>query len=87
MIFPTRINGIPCQCEVLNYETYVPMRSYGPAMEDAMPPEGGEFDFQILDRKGYQANWLDKYITPQVEMQLFEEFMVARTAERYDIDY
>lgn len=67
MIFHTRINGIPCQCEV----TY-----YAPALPGSFtePPQPEEFEFRLLDRRGYPARWLDKYITPQSEDRLFQEF-------------
>ena len=67
MIFPTRINGIPCQCEVTHYEPALP----GSFTE---PPQPGEFEFRLLDRRGYPARWLDKHITSQTEDQLFQEF-------------
>lgn len=75
MIFDTRINGIPCQCNVINYTPYIPMRVYGSGMGDADPPEYPEFDFEILDRNGRRAKWLDRYVTDVVADELFTEFM------------
>ena len=87
MIFPTRVNEIPCQCEVLEFSPEIPMKVYGPGMEDASPPEEGDFTFQLLDSKGKRATWLDRYVTPAVEAALLEEFLIARTAEKYAIEY
>ncbi len=67
MIFPTRINGIPCQCEVTLYEPALP----GSFTE---PPQPGEFEFRLLDRRGYPARWLDDHLTAQTEDRLFQEF-------------
>ena len=67
MIFPTRVNGIPCQCEVTHFEPALP----GSFTE---PPQPGEFEFRLLDRRGYTARWLDAHVTPQVEDQLFQAF-------------
>lgn len=83
MIFDTRVNGIPCQCKVLNYSPSIPMRITGSGMGDCDPPEDAEFDFELLDRRDRKATWLDKYITPGVHSQLFEEFLTTRRAEEY----
>lgn len=73
MIFSTSVNGIPCQCRVLRYSREVPMQVYGPGMEDCDPPEEGEFEFELLDRDGRRANWLDRYLSPAVCERLLEE--------------
>ena len=74
MIFPTRINGIPCQCEVLTYRKAVPIRIWGSGMGDCDPPEPEEFEFQLLDRKGYPAPWLENKLTSSMEDELFRAF-------------
>ena len=78
MIFETRICGIPCQCEVLMYHND-PGRTYGPP-ENCYPPEF-EFEYQILDRKGYRAEWLERKITDSIEADLITEY------EEYMCDY
>jgi len=84
MIFNTRVNGIPCQCRVINYSPGKPMRITGSGFGDCDPPEEPEFDFEILDRYGYRAEWLDQYVTDKVTANLFEEYAVMLAAERYD---
>ena len=74
MIFPISINGIPCQCEVLTYRKAVPMRIWGSGMGDCDPPEPEEFEFQLLDRKGYPAKWLEAKLTDAIEQQIYEDF-------------
>ncbi len=51
------------------------MRVYGSGMGDADPPEYPEFDFEILDRNGRRAKWLDRYVTDEVADKLFTEFL------------
>lgn len=78
MIFKTRINGIPCRCRVLQYEPYLPPRITGTGFGDCDPPDDEYFEFEVLDRKGYAANWLGKYITPDVEERLLDEYRALR---------
>jgi hypothetical protein len=52
-------------------------------MEDADPPEEGEFEFELLDRRGRPALWLDRYVTPEVVERLLEEFDVDQQAQYY----
>ena len=81
MQFPTYIAGIPCQCNVIYATPLIPMRVYGPGMEDADPPEGGDFEFEILDRKGYRAKWLEHKLTSKDVDRLYEEFCIMQKAE------
>ena len=86
MRFNTRICGIPCICEVQSYVPDTPIRVYGPAMEDADPPEEGEFEYNILDRMGYPAPWLELLLTPAAEEQLREDVHIMHMARDYDMD-
>lgn len=83
MQFDTRVAGIPCVCEVINRTPYVPMRITGSGFGDADPPEGGEFEFNILDRKGYPAPWLEKKLQPSDSDRLQEEHNIELTGERH----
>lgn len=38
------------------------------------PPEPEEFDFEILDRKGYPALWLARKVDEHVEFRLCHEY-------------
>lgn len=71
MIFPTRINGIPCQCEV----TVFSAPYEGSA---SLPPDPGEFEFRILDRQGYRAKWLEVHVNTMVSDRLYREFLDHR---------
>jgi len=78
MIFDTRVAGIPCQCEVLEYSEGLPMRITGWGFGDADPPEPGEFEYQILDRRGRYARWLEDKLTDDDDERLEREFLDAR---------
>lgn len=81
MIFPTTVHGIPCKCHVTHYAQAVPMIVYGPGMGDATPPEPEEFEYQLLDRRGRRAKWLEKFINPTVDDRMAEEYHIMQMAE------
>ncbi len=39
-----------------------------------------EFDFQILDRKGYHAPWLERKIDPGTVDNLYQQYQEERAA-------
>lgn len=81
--FKTRIAGIPCQCKVLTRTDPQPLRIYGPNVGDADPPEPGEFEFEVLDRKGYPAAWLANKLRGDDIDRLYEEALAYLLADRY----
>ena len=83
MIFATKVNGVPCQCKVSHYTPPVPIHIYGSGIGDCLAPEPGEFEYEILDRRGTRARWLEKYITPAVDERLAEEHAVMQMADYY----
>lgn len=87
MIFATTVQGIPCQCDVLNYSIGRPMRITGTGFGDADPPEPPEFEFNLLDRKGYKANWLEAKMMPDDPERLRDEFEAILLANKYGKDY
>ena len=83
MIFDTKVAGIPCQCKVIGYSPYREMKVYGSGMGDCHPPEPEDFDFEILDRKGYRAKWLEAKMTKKDQRQVLEDFHIENDGERY----
>jgi hypothetical protein len=75
MIFHTRVSGIPCQCLVYSYEEAIPMRITGTGYGDAEPPEPEVFEFHLMDRKGYPANWLESKLTLNDHDRLLKEYL------------
>ena len=83
MIFDTRISGIPCQINVRSFTPYAPMCITGSGFGDADPPENEELEYEVLDRKGYRAKWLESKITPNDNERIYEEFHLQMVGERY----
>jgi hypothetical protein len=75
MIFHTRVGGIPCQCLVYSYYPAVPMRITGTGFGDADPPEDEVFEFRLLDRKGYPADWLERKLTNNDADRIKKEYL------------
>lgn len=76
--FESRVAGIPCQVEVLTYYPDRPMRVTGLGFGDADPPEPEFFEFELLDRKGYPAPWLERKLTPDDHQRLLTEYQQTR---------
>ncbi len=70
--FETRVCGIPCIVRVLSWDYYVPAKVSGPP-EYCYPSEGGEGEWEILDRNGRPAPWLERKMTDRQRNELEEE--------------
>ena len=71
--FETTVAGIPCKVRIMYYTPYIPESYNGPA-------EGGDFDFELLDRKGYRAKWLEAKVTEQDTARLSAEYLAYAEA-------
>ncbi len=73
--FETTVCGIPCIIRVLSWDEYRPAY-LGGAPENCYPAEGGDGDWELLDRKGQPAPWLERKMTGQdlarLEHEIFE---------------
>ena len=67
MKFPTRVDGIPCQCHVLAFSPPYPAGTF-------LSEEECTFDYEILDRKGYKAPWLERKLTDQDKDRFLQEY-------------
>ena len=76
--FHTRVHGIPCLCDVTFYSPGAPMRITGWGFGDAEPPETGEFEYQILDRRGRHAPWLEAKLVEADDDRLLEEYLALQ---------
>ena len=65
--FESHVQGIPCKVRVTYATPYIPESWNGPA-------EGGDFEFELLDRKGYRARWLEKKVTEADVERLEREY-------------
>lgn len=73
----TSIAGIPCQAQLTHLSGgYVPARVNADP-DSCYEAEYPEVDFEILDRKGYRAKWLETKLTPaesdRIETELLKE--------------
>ena len=64
--------GIPCIIRVLSWESFRPAYIGGPP-ENCYPEEGGQGDWEILDRKGRPAPWLETKMTPKERVRIDEK--------------
>lgn len=66
-----RVAGIPCLIGVTDYEEYTPAFINGPP-ERCYPAEGGCGEWEILDRRGRPAAWLQRKLTARDEDEINE---------------
>lgn len=84
-IFPTYISGIPCQCRVMTYIPARAMQVVGPGFGDANPPEDEVIEFEVLDRKGYKAAWLERKLQDTDHIRLRDEYHTHMREELYGL--
>ena len=59
--FETRIGGIPCGIRVTHYlpaSDWVQHKGAGCGPGDCEPPAHEDIEYQVLDRRGYPADWI-----------------------------
>lgn len=68
--YPVKVCGIPCYALVTDYHA-------GWEGSYWEPPEHSEVEFDLYDRKGYKANWLEKKMDDdervEIEIQLIKK--------------
>ena len=69
--FESRVAGIPCLIEVTHYAPAVEAYRQGHP-DDWMPGEPAELEFQVYDRQGRIASWLQRKLTER-ECQRIEQ--------------
>ena len=68
------VAGIPARAVVLSYFAGRPARTYGPP-ERCSPEEYPEIEYEICDRRGYAAPWLERKLTKSDRDDLDREVM------------
>lgn len=71
-IMPTKIAGIPCQIRITHFYRKHGEYSFN-SNSDADYYGYTECDFNVLDRKGYDAPWLHKKMTIVDEQRIADE--------------
>lgn len=61
-----RIEGVPCIIRVTHYEPKVPEHRHGHP-DIWAPGEPAEVEYEVLDSKGYRAEWLERKITAEMD--------------------
>lgn len=72
--FKSNVGGIPCGVLVTYYQPHRPMQITGTGFGDAVAPDLEEFEFSLLDRKGYPASWLERMLNTEDKKRIFKEF-------------
>jgi len=72
--FESRIAGIPCGIKVTWYTAGTNYLINSASLE---PNDPEEFDFEVLDRKGYLAPWLADKLTEDDECRILKEYKDA----------
>lgn len=83
--FEHRVCGIPCIVAVTSWEAYVPAKTYGPP-ESCYPEEGGCGEWEIRDRRGRPAAWLERKMSEEERERidgLVFEYMESQRDEFY----
>lgn len=80
----SRVAGIPCLIGVIDWEAYVPAYTSGPP-DRCYPSEGGCGSWEVLDRRGRKAAWLERKLTSADERRIEQEvFDAMESRDEYD---
>ena len=82
----TKISGIPCQVLITCYYPARPARLHGHPDRYA-PGETDEISFQVLDRRGRPAPWLEEKLTEDDRVRIERELSDYIKREREMGDY
>ena len=70
--FESNVCGIPCIIRVTHYDHYQPAFISGPP-ENCHPAEGGCGDWEVLDRRGRPAPWLERKLNDRERSRIDDE--------------
>ena len=77
IVISCKVSGIPCQAELISY---APFRDNRRGHIDSwLPDDPAEMEFQILDRKGRYAEWLERKMTDEERWKIEEALEQALT--------
>ena len=71
-MFSTTIASIPCQIDVTYFDPGEPECLYGHP-DSWHPGTGAEIEFEVFDRRGYRAEWLERKITDAIRSEIEEQ--------------
>ena len=72
-VIDTRVGGIPCLIGVVSYERVKGDGYWAISSDDSR--DGFETEWELLDRRGYVANWLErKTVAEKIEEIIYNYF-------------
>jgi hypothetical protein len=76
MNIETRVAGIPCLARVIHCDIQAPWRGSAHSCESDMDFYGyAECEFEILDRKGRPAPWLERKLTDKDTQRIIDQII------------
>lgn len=84
-MFDARVCGIPCQVEVTNARYYKPQSSNPYECSSDLDYHGywDDIEYELYDRRGYRAKWLENKMKPKDITELFELIVEDLDPEDY----
>jgi predicted glycoside hydrolase/deacetylase ChbG (UPF0249 family) len=83
--FKSDVGGIPCLIEVTRYVPAVPDTGLHGRPEDYSPGSDAEIDWNVLDRNGRRAEWLERKLS-DVDYDRISEEAIAQMQRRVELD-
>ena len=74
-----KVSGIPAQARLLSYSPFRDGRRGH--IDSWLPDEEEQLEYEILDRRGYSASWLERKLTPQDRADIETSLLTARKEE------
>lgn len=78
--FKSKVAGIPCIIEIIYYSPGTNFLIHSQSLE---PNDDPEFEFDVLDRKGYRAAWLERKLTDDDKDRIWSEYLEMTEDDRY----
>lgn len=75
MIIETKIDGIPCCVRLLHWEYFHGSMKDIHRWESPDDKGGWEIKYKVLDRKGYEAPWLERIMSEEDHEKIMSEFI------------
>lgn len=86
-MYEVNVGGIPAQARVVHYVPYDRGNPDGPlnSRADIRPPQEEEVEFELYDRKGYPAGWLEsKVMDEDLTGDIKDQVLAAIDYERWE---
>jgi hypothetical protein len=85
--FRSGVAGVECDILVTWYIPAVPAQGMTGPMEDAIPMETSEFEFECIGSHKQETDWLNGQITRADEDRIFDEFEAYLLAQKHNKEF